>query len=80
MKEGEIPPHMAPRTNNYVSDTNKEMKVDEYPWLDVDDKRLHLPAREIIECKVNIKDSRLVQEQQARIYDLMGEHYDTFSL
>ena len=37
-KEGEVPPHIALRTNIHVNDPNKEKVDDKYPWLDVDNK------------------------------------------
>ena len=36
--------------------------------------------REIIEKKINFKDSKLTKEQETRLYDLRDKHYDAFSL
>ena len=38
-----------------------------------------MTVREIVEWKVNLKDQILTKEQQARDYDLMGEHNKAFS-
>ena len=39
MKKREAPPHIAPKTDTYVSGTDKVTKDDIYPQLDADDKR-----------------------------------------
>ena len=35
--------------------------------------------REIIERKVNLKDSKLTKEQKVKVYDLIEERHDVFS-
>ena len=37
MKE-ETPSHIALRTDTYITDTNKLMKDDKFPWLEADGK------------------------------------------
>ena len=39
MKEGEIPPHLAPQTNPYFDNTNRTTEDTKYPLLDRNDKR-----------------------------------------
>ena len=36
--------------------------------------------RGIFELKVKLKDSRRTPEQKAKVYDLIEEHHDAFSL
>ena len=36
--------------------------------------------RESIKLNINLKDSRLTPEQKAKVYDLIEEHHDRFSL
>ena len=55
MKEGEIPPHTAPKTDTHISDTNKIMKNDNYPWLYADNKRPHMTERSL-NRKLILKD------------------------
>ena len=62
LKEGDVPPHLAIWYDAYIDDTDNTMKDDKYPWLDKHDKRLSMSDREIIEWKVNLKDSKLTKD------------------
>ena len=44
-KECERLPHKGPRTDTLVNDTNKTMKNDKYPRLDMDDKKHHMTLK-----------------------------------
>ena len=49
-----------------MSDTNKPTNDDKYPWLDVAEKRWPMTHEEIIECKFDLKESRLIQEEKVK--------------
>ena len=40
--EGDVPPHLAMRSNTNIADKNKTTKHDKYPWQDKDDKRQNI--------------------------------------
>ena len=42
MKEGEIPPHTAPRSETYADDTKKTKEHDIYHWLDTNEKKQNM--------------------------------------
>ena len=39
IKEWEVPPNIAPKTDTYINDTNKATNGDKYPWSDADYKQ-----------------------------------------
>ena len=61
--EDVVPCYLARRSATTIADTNKTTKDDKYPWLTMHDQRLNMTDREIIEWKVNIKDSRHTKDQ-----------------
>ena len=58
-----IHPTEMPRITTYtellVDDTNKPTSDDKYPWLESDDIRINMTDSEILQMKLNLKDSVL---------------------
>ena len=52
-------PCIATCTELPVDDTNKSISDDKYPWLDPDDIRRNMTDTEILQMKLNLKDSVL---------------------
>ena len=52
-------PCIATRTEIPIDDTNKSTPDDKYPWLDPDDPRRNMTDKEILQMKLNLKDSIL---------------------
>ena len=50
-------PRITTRTELPVDDTNKSTSDDRYPWLDPDDIRRNMTDKEILQMKLNLKDS-----------------------
>ena len=52
-----------------VDNTNRSTLDDKYPWLDPDDIRRNMTDMEILQMKLNLKDSVLEEKGQRRIPD-----------
>ena len=52
-------PRITTCTELPVDDTNKSTSDDKYPWLDPDDIRRNMTDKEILQMKLNLKDSVL---------------------
>ena len=52
-------PRISTCTDTITDDTNIPTKDDKYPWLDQDDKRMHMTDAEILRLKLNLDDSLL---------------------
>ena len=52
-------PHITTCTELSVDDTNKPTSDDKYPWLESDDIRRNMTDSEILQMKLNLKDSVL---------------------
>ena len=50
-------PRITTRTELPIDDTNKSTPHDKYPWLDPDDTRRNMTDKEILQMKLNLKDS-----------------------
>ena len=50
-------PHITTCTELPIDDTNKSTPDDKYPWLDPDDIRRNMTDKEILQMKLNLKDS-----------------------
>ena len=52
------------RTEFPIDDTNKSTPDDKYPWLDPDDVRRNMTDKEILQMKLNFKDSILNEKKK----------------
>ena len=52
-------PHITTHTELPVDDTNEPTSDDKYPWLELDDIRRNMTDTEILQMKLNLKDSVL---------------------
>ena len=50
-------PCITTRTELPIDDINKSTPDDKYPWLDPDDIRRNMTDKEILQMKLNLKDS-----------------------
>ena len=57
-------PHITTCTELPVDNTNKSTSDDRYPWLDPDDIRRNMTDKEILQMKLNLKDSVLAKVEQ----------------
>ena len=57
-------PCIATRTEIPIDDTNKSIPDDKYPWLDPDDPRRNMTDKEILQMKLNLKDSILNKKEK----------------
>ena len=60
-------PRITTCTELPVDDTNKSTSDDKYPWLDPDDIRRNMTNKEILQMKLNLKDS-VLDEKGRGIY------------
>ena len=63
-----------------VNDTNKSTPDDKYPWLDPDDIRQNMTDKEILQMKLNLKDSVLDEKGKEEFQDKVEQFTDVFSL
>ena len=63
-----------------VDDTNKSTSDDKYPWLDPDDIRRNMTDREILQMKLNLKDSVLDEKGKEEFLEKVEQFMDVFSL
>ena len=63
-----------------VDDTNKSTLDDIYPWLDPDDIRRNMTDREILQMKLNLKDSVLDEKGKEELLEKVKQFTDIFSL
>ena len=63
-----------------VDDTNKSMSDDKYPWLDPDDIRRNMTDKEILQMKLNLKDSVLDEKGKEEFLAKVKQFTDVFSL
>ena len=62
-----------------VDDTNKSTSDDKYPWLDPDDIRKNMTDKEILNMKLNLKDS-VLDEKGKEFLSKVEQFTDVFSL
>ena len=62
-----------------IDDTNKSTPDDKYPWLDPDDIRRNMTDKEILQMKLNLKDS-VLDEKGEEFLEKVGQFTDVFSL
>ena len=63
-----------------VDDTNKSTSDDKYPWLDKDDVRRNMTDMEILQMKLNLKDSILEEKGKEEFLTNVEQFTDIFSL
>ena len=63
-----------------VDDTNKSTSDDRYPWLDPDDIRRNMTDKEILQMKLNLKDSVLDEKGKEEFLAKIAQFTDVFSL
>ena len=73
-------PHITTRTELPIDDTNKSTPDDKYPWLDPDDTRRNMTNKEILQMKLNLKDSILTEKEKEEFLMKVEQFTDVFSL
>ena len=73
-------PHITTRTELPADDTNKSTSDDKYPWLDPDDIRRNMMDKEILQMKLNLKDSVLDEKGKEEFLEKVEQFTDVFSL
>ena len=73
-------PHITTCTELPVDDTNKLTSEDKYPWLDPDDIRRNMTDTEILQMKLNLKDSVLDEKGKEEFLTNVEQFTDIFSL
>ena len=63
-----------------IDDTNKSTSDDKYPWLDPDDIRRNMTDKEILQMKLNLKDSVLDEKGKEEFLAKVEQFTDIFSL
>ena len=63
-----------------VDDTNKSTSDDKYPWLDPDDISRDMTDTEILQMKLNLKDSVLDKKGKEECLTNVEQFTDIFSL
>ena len=63
-----------------IDDTNKSTPDVKYPWLDPDDIRRNMTDKEILQMKLNLKDSVLDEKDKEEFLEKVGQFTDVFSL
>ena len=63
-----------------VDDMNKSTSDDKYPWLDPDDIRRNMTNKEILQMKLNLKDSVLDEKGKEEFLEKVEQFTDVFSL
>ena len=54
--------------------------TDPYPWLEPDDSHQHQTDYQILESKVDLKESSLTQKEKARLMQMMMKYKQAFSI
>ena len=73
-------PHITTCTELLVEDTNKPTSDDKYPWLESDDIRRNMTDSEILQMKLNLKDSVLDEKAKEEFPTNVEQFTDIFSL
>ena len=73
-------PHITTCTELPVDDRNKSTPDDKYPWLDPDDVRRKMTDKEILQMKLNLKDSVLDEKEKEEVLMKVEQFTDVFSL
>ena len=82
--EKPIQPTEMPRITTHielpVDDMNKSTPDNKYPWLDPDDIRRNMTDKEILQMKLNLKDSVLDEKEKEEFLTKVEQFTDVFSL
>ena len=62
-----------------IDDMNKSTPDDKYPWLDPDDIRRNVTDKEILQMKLNLKDSVLDEKEKEEFLTKVEQFTDVFS-
>ena len=73
-------PWITTHTELPVDDTNKSKPDDKYPWLDPDDVRRNMTEKEILQMKLDLKDSILDEKEKEEFLMKVEQFTDVFSL
>ena len=73
-------PHIMTCTELPVDDINKLTSDYKYPWLDPDDIRRNMTDKEILQMKLNLKDSVLDEKGKEEFLAKVEQFTDVFSL
>ena len=73
-------PRITTCTELPVDNTNKPTSDDKYPWLDPDDIRRNMTDKEILQMKLNLKDSVLDEKGKEEFLAKVEQFTDIFSL
>ena len=73
-------PCITTRTDMPIDNTNKSTPDDKYPWLGPDDIRRNMTDKEILQMKLNLKDSVLDEKGKEEFLEKVGQFTDVFSL
>ena len=73
-------PHITTCTELPVDNTNESTSDDKYPWLDPDDNRRNMTDTEILQMKLNLKDSVLDEKGKEEFLTNVEQFTDIFSL
>ena len=73
-------PCLTTCTEMPVNDTNKSTPDDKYPWLHPEDIRGNMTDKEILQMKLNLKDSVLDEKGKEEFLDKVEQFTDVFSL
>ena len=73
-------PCITTRTELPIDDTNKSTPDDKYPWLDPDDARRNMTDKEVLQMKLNLKDSILNEKEKEEFLMKVEQFTDVFSL
>ena len=73
-------PHITTHTELPIDDTNESTPDDKYPWLDPDDVRRNMTDKEILQMKLNLKDSILNEKEKEEFLMKVEQFTDVFSL
>ena len=73
-------PRITTCTELPIDDTNKSTPDNKYPWLNVDDIRRNMTDKEILQMKLNLRDSILDEKGKEEILEKVEQFTDVFSL
>ena len=73
-------PYITTCTELPIDDMNKSTPDNKYPWLDPDDIRRNMTDKEILQMKLNLKDSILDEKGKEEFLEKVEQFTDVFSL
>ena len=73
-------PHITTCIELLVDNTNKPTSDDKYPWLESDDIRRNMTDSEILQMKLNLKDTVLDEKGKEEFLTNVEQFTDIFSL